>query len=161
MSVDSRTYLLNNHGIFIQYSTVQYSTVQYSTVQYNTIQYTTILIRGITFMRGALSKYCWNFSASSVADMTTTFRSLRLNIICSKAKQVRHVIIMSSVFCLSYALMTVTQLAFVMTREVLSKGSPHTRTSLSSPISTSVESVLSCASSKMMQLYLQNRESNS
>ena len=36
-------------------------------------------------MRGALSKYCWNFSASSVADMTTSFRSLRLNIIYSKA----------------------------------------------------------------------------
>lgn len=32
-----------------------------------------------TFIKGALSKYCWNLRASKVADMTTIFKSGRLS----------------------------------------------------------------------------------
>jgi hypothetical protein len=40
-----------------------------------------------TFMRGAFSKYCWNFKASKVADITTIFKSLRLCMIWTHERE--------------------------------------------------------------------------
>jgi hypothetical protein len=38
-------------------------------------------------MRGAFSKYCWNFKASKVADITTIFKSLRLCMIWTHERE--------------------------------------------------------------------------